>query len=81
MKKIFSIDRIEGKFAVCLSDDGDTVLAPIDSLMGMRARDVFSAETDGDTLSDITPLPDERDKRLQEGRELLRKLLDKKNNH
>ena len=81
MKKIFSIDRIEGNIAVCLSDDGDSILAPIDSLMGMRARDVFSAETDGNTLMGITPLPDERDKRLREGRELLEKLISKKNHH
>lgn len=81
MKKIFSIDRTEGEIAVCISDDGDNILAPVESLMGMRARDVFSAETDGNTLLDITPLPEERDRRLREGRELFEKLLDKKNHH
>ena len=81
MKKIFSIDRLEGRTAICISDDGDCIFAPVDSLMGMCARDVFLAETDGNTLSDITPLPDERDKRLREGRELLEKLINKKNHN
>lgn len=81
MKKIFSIDRLEGKLAVCLADDGECVITPVESLMGMKARDVFSAETDGETLSDIIPLPEERDKRLREGREMLQRLLNKNKNN
>ena len=81
MKKIFSIDRLEGRLAVCIADDGECIITPIDSLAGMKARDVFSAETDGETLSDIIPLPDERDKRLREGHEMLQRLLNKNKNN
>ena len=80
MKKIFSIDRVEGEMAVCISDDEQTIVCPLSTLGGMIARDVFSAELCGESLSDITPMPEERDRRLKSNRERLLRLAQKKNN-
>ena len=75
MRKIFSLDRIEGNIAVCISDDDVTVNVPLDTLGGMKARDVFSAELDGDTLTCVEPMPEERDRRLKANQERLHRLL------
>ncbi len=77
MKKIFSIDRIEKNIAVCISDDDDRILTHTDTLHGMKTHDVFSAELCGDVLSDITPLPEERDRRIRRNKELLQKIIEK----
>ena len=75
MKKIFSVDRIEGNIAVCISDDDVQVDVPLAILGGMGARDVFSAELNGGELSDIVPMPEERDRRLKTNQERLHRLL------
>ncbi len=80
MKKIFSVDRLEGDLAVCISDDGEQLICPLSALDGMKARDIFAAETDGETLTEITPLPDERDHRLKANKERLQRLINRKNN-
>ena len=80
MKKIFSIDRVEGDLAVCIADDEQQIICPLSTLGGLTARDVFSAEINGEALSDITPMPEERDRRLQNNRERLLRLAQKKNN-
>jgi hypothetical protein len=74
MKTVFSIDRIEGDIAVCISDDKHQIDVPVDKLGGMVARDVFSAEFDGDTLRDIVPMPEERDRRLKANLDRLHRL-------
>ena len=75
MNKIFSVDRIEGEIAVCISDDDQQVDVPLASLAGMQVRDVFSAVFEGGELSQITPMPEERDRRLQSNRERLHRLF------
>ena len=80
MKKIFSVDRLEGDLAVCISDDGEQLIFPLSDLGGMKAHDVFSAEIDGETLEEITPLPEERDRRLKANKERLQRLINRKNN-
>ena len=77
MKKIFSVDRIEGDLAVCISDDDVQVDVPIALLSGMTVRDVFSACLEGESLIDVTPMPEERDRRLASNRERLRQLLNR----
>ena len=77
MKKIFSIDRIEGKIAVCISDDDDKVEVPVDALCGMGVRDVFSACLSGDEINEITPMPEERDRRIERNRKRLHDLARK----
>jgi hypothetical protein len=77
MRKIFSVDRIEGDIAVCISDDDDTLDVEITSLMGLGLHDVFSAEYDGEKILDIVPMPDERDRRLNSNRERLRRLIER----
>ena len=79
MKKIFSIDRVEGDLAVCISDDEQQLTCPLSSLGGLSARDVFSAEVEGETLSDIIPMPEERDRRIKLNRERLSRLANRKN--
>lgn len=72
MRKIFAIDRIEGIYAVCISDDGQQLDIPRDKLSGLLVNDVFSAEVCGEELSDIVPMPDERDRRRARNKERLR---------
>ena len=74
MRKVFSVDRIEGDIAVCISDDEMILDVPLVILGEMRARDIFSAEIDGDKLSDIIPMPEERDRRLKANRERLHRI-------
>ncbi len=73
-KKIFSVDRAEGELFVCISDDDDTVIIKRSELSGLEVNDVFSAELDGESVSDITPMPDERDRRLEANRARLHAL-------
>ena len=77
MRKIFSIDRAEGELFVCISDDDDTVNVKKEQLHGMAVRDVFSAELCDGALSDIIPMPEERDRRLAENRARLKRLLER----
>ena len=77
MKKIFSIDRIEGDIAVCISDADDRVDVPLGELSGMSVRDVFSAELSGEKLCDVTPMPEERDRRLERNKKRLHDLARK----
>lgn len=72
MKKIFAIDRIEGIYAVCISDDGQQLDVPCDKLSGLSVNDVFCAEVCENELSDIIPMPDERDRRRARNKERLR---------
>ncbi len=64
MKKTFSIDRIEGELAVCISDDGEKVVVDVKELGGMAVRDIFHAELSGGVLANITADTEERDLRL-----------------
>ena len=73
-KKIFSFDRIEGEWGVCISDDNDVVDMPLNMLSGLAPLDVFSARIENGLLVDIIPMPDERDRRLSENRALLHAL-------
>lgn len=77
MKKIFSIDRIEGNIAVCISDDDDRVDVPLSTLCGMGVRDVFSAEICGEKLMGVIPMPEERDRRIEYNRKRLHDLARK----
>ena len=74
MKIRYSVDRAEGDIAVCISDDDQKFEVPI-ALMGeMEPRDVFSAIVDGDGLTDIVPMPEERDRRIEKNRARLHRL-------
>ena len=73
-KKIFVVDRFEENIAVCVSDDDDVVRMPGDSLGGLLQNDVFSAIIDDGGLIDITPMPEERDRRQSDMRARLHAL-------
>ena len=77
MKKIFSIDRLEGNLAVCISDDGEQITVPAASLPSLKAHDVFSAELEGDSLTHVTPMPEERDRRIKENKDRIRRIIEK----
>ena len=77
-KKIFSVDRFEGELAVCVSDNDDVVIVPVALLDGMQPRDIFSAFQEGEELKDITPMPEERDRRIREFRARLHALKGRK---
>ena len=73
-KKIFAIDRFEGDKAVCISDNDDVVVVLTDTLGGLMPRDIFAAYVDDGGFKDITPMPEERDRRLAENRARLQAL-------
>ncbi len=79
-KKIFSIDRLEGELAICISDDDEQIVLPHSSLMGMKVCDVFSAKVENGRLVDIIPMPEERDKRLNKNRSRLHALAKRTKN-
>ena len=82
MKKVYSIDRFEGDFAVLVCDD-ETVLSVSKGIfydLDLREGDVFSARESKGALEDISPMPEERDKRKAEARRRLEKLLDRGKN-
>ena len=79
MRKIFSLDRVEDDIAVCISDDDIQIDIPLKDLGGLEVHDVFSAEYEGGEISDVTPRPDERDRRLTDHRERLIKLIKRSN--
>ena len=78
MKKIFSVDRFEGKIAVCISDDDIQLDILRIELGDLKVHDVFSAELHEGNLTDITPMPEERDRRLASNRERLHQLFNRK---
>lgn len=80
MKKIFSIDRFEGEVAVCISDDDIQIDVSRKELGEMKVHDIFSAELQGELLTEIIPMPEERDRRLASNRERLHKLFNRKGN-
>jgi hypothetical protein len=77
MNKIFSVERIEGNLAVCISDDEEQVTVPVSALPDLKARDVFSADFDGESITNVIPLPEERDRRITVNRERLRRIIEK----
>ena len=79
-KKIFSLDRLEGSLAVCISDDDDVVVVDKGMLGDLCVRDVFRAYLVGDTLSEIEPDEVERDRRIEQSRSTLHALARKTKN-
>ena len=75
MRKLFSLDRFEGDFAVCISDDDEKFDLPRSLVGDMRQHDVFSAEINGESLCDITPEPEERDRRIAANKARLERLI------
>ena len=73
-RKIFSVDRTEGEWLVCISDDDLVINLPRADAPTLEVRDVFSARVDGEKLFDIIPMPEERDRRLAENRARLHAL-------
>ena len=78
--KIFSLDRVEGELADCISDDDVQIVVPKSTLGALEVRDVFSARADGDRLVDIVPMPEERDRRLNANRSRLHALAKRTKN-
>lgn len=80
MRKVFSLDRIEGNIAVLISDDGIKLDVEMQRLGDVKVRDVLSAEFDGEGISDIVYMPEERDRRLRDNTERLKKLIERSKN-
>ena len=77
MRKIFSLDRFEGEFAVCISDDDEKIDVPRALLDGFKQNDIFSAELDGESISDIVAMPEERDRRIEKNKARLQALFNR----
>ena len=75
MRKLFSLDRFEGDYAVCISDDDEKFDLPRSLVGDLRQHDIFSAEIEGESLINIIPEPDERDRRLAENKARLSRLF------
>ncbi len=79
MKRIFSVDRFEGEYAVLISDDGMTLEIKKEVISSLAERDIFSANEENGELTDIIPLPEERDRRLASARARLDRFKKKSN--
>ena len=79
MKKIFSVDRFEGGYAIVVCDDGEVLEVKREVIYPLAQRDVFSAVVEKGELFDISPMPEERDRRLMEARTRLDKFKKKSN--
>ena len=75
MRKIFSLDRFEGDYAVCISDDDEKFDLPRALVGDLEQHDIFSAEIDGESLINIVPEPEERDRRKARNKERLARLF------
>ena len=80
MRKIFSLDRFEGDFAVCISDDDEKFDVPRSLVGDLRQHDIFSAEIDDEDLCDIIPMPEERERRIAANKARLRRLVERGKN-
>ncbi len=78
MKTIFSIDRLEGNIAVCISDEEEQFDIDISLIGDMKANDIFSADVEGGVLKNISPMPEERYRRLEENKKRLQRLFNRK---
>ncbi len=81
MRKEYTLDRIEGDIAVCVSrDDGETV--ELDAVLlleaGVVEGGIFSAETDGNELSDIEYLARKTENVKGEARRRLSELFSRR---
>ena len=79
MRKIFSVDRFEGEYAIVICDDGEVLEVKREVISPLAERDVFSAIQKNGELKEILPLPDERDRRLASARSRLDKFKKKAN--
>ena len=65
MKKIFSVDRFEGEYAVVVGDDGEALSIERKAIPELSENDVFSAEYNGESLSDVALVKGEKERRLE----------------
>lgn len=79
MKKIFSLDRFEGEYAIAVCDDGEVIEIKREAVSFLAERDVFSASVENGELWDILPLPEEKERRLASARRELDKFKKKSN--
>ena len=76
--KIYSIDKIQEGIATVVCDDDRVLNVPENILLGMRERDVFSADEVNGRLTKITPMPEETQRRMEYARSILNKFKSKK---
>ncbi len=81
MKKIFSVDRIEGEMIVCVGDDGEVISIQRGEGAALSECDVFSCRVENGRIYDIEPMPDERRIRAEKNRRRLFELFDKNNDN
>lgn len=76
--KIYSVDKIYEGIATVVGDDESVFNIPENILCGMRERDVFSAVENDGRLEEITPMPEETQRRMEYARSMLNKFKSKK---
>ena len=79
MKKIFSVDRFEGEYAIVVCDDGGVLEIKREVISGLSERDVFSSDVVDGELLNIVPMPEEREKRILEARRRLDRFKSRSN--
>lgn len=77
MKIKLTLDRFEGDFGICLDEDGKSYDVPKAVLCGISENDIFLAEIDSDSFSNIELLADETAERKERIRARLNKILAK----
>lgn len=78
MSEIFAVDRIENGIATVVSDGGEVLNFPENELGALKVRDVFSADILDGRLINITPMPEEKERRLNYARNMLDKFKQRK---
>ncbi len=79
MKKIFSVDRFVGEYAVLVCDDGEVLTVKKEIISSFSEGDVFSAEWDGEKLSEIALLEGEKERRLEAAKSRLARFKSRSN--
>ena len=84
MSLIFTLDRFEGDFGVCLADDNEMGIYQLDvdakALASLSEGDVFAADVTEKGLENIRALPEETNRRRSAARSKLRAILEKQKN-
>lgn len=78
MNKIYVLDRIEDGVATVVCDEGGSFNVSPESLYSISVGDVFMAEFDGKKFSNITPMPNETQRRREYSRSMLARFKNKK---
>ena len=77
MTKRYTVDRMEGKFAVLVSDEGKHVLTLSAQDFGLHNNMTVDVTFDGERIADVKEVEGESERRLSENKKRLHALFSK----